>query len=47
MEDWIANERPASVFDGTLASLIDLYLSDGESPIMICVTGHNVIAIST
>jgi hypothetical protein len=32
MEDWLANERPAPVFDGTLASLIDLYLSDGESP---------------
>jgi hypothetical protein len=32
MEAWLANERPAPVFDGTLASLIDLYLTDEESP---------------
>ena len=32
METWLANERPAPVFDGTLASLIDLYSGDGESP---------------
>jgi hypothetical protein len=40
MEAWLANERPAPVFDGTLASLIDLYLCDGG-------TGHNVLTIST
>src|SRR5215469_6263078 len=32
MEAWLANERPALVFDGTLASLIDRYSRDGESP---------------
>ena len=32
METWLANERPAAVFDGTLASLIDRYSSDEESP---------------
>ena len=32
MEAWLANERPAPVFDGTLASLIDLYWGDEESP---------------
>jgi hypothetical protein len=32
MEAWLANERPAPVFDGTLASLIDLYWGDAESP---------------
>jgi hypothetical protein len=32
MEAWLANERPAPIFDGTLASLIDLYLGDEDSP---------------
>jgi len=32
MEVWLANERPAPVFDGTLASLIDLYLGHEDSP---------------
>jgi len=32
MEAWLANERPAPVFDGTLASLIDRYSRDEESP---------------
>ena len=32
MEAWLADERPAPVFDGTLASLIDLYLSSEYSP---------------
>ena len=32
MEAWLTNERPAPVFDGTLASLIDLYLGDEDSP---------------
>jgi hypothetical protein len=32
MEAWLANERPAPVFKGTLASLIDLYAGDEESP---------------
>src|SRR2546423_1102748 len=32
MEAWLASERPAPVFDGTLDSLIDLYLGDRESP---------------
>ena len=32
MEAWLANERPVPIFDGTLASLIDLYSSDKESP---------------
>ena len=32
MEAWLANERPAPVFDGTLASLIDRYSKDEESP---------------
>ena len=32
MEAWLANERPAPMFDGTLASLIDLYSGDEESP---------------
>jgi hypothetical protein len=32
MEAWLANERPAPVFDGTLASIIDLYSGDEESP---------------
>ena len=32
MEAWLANERPVPVFDGTLASLIDLYWGDEESP---------------
>src|SRR5437868_11320019 len=43
METWLANERPAPVFDGTLASLIDLYLGDEDSPYVICDTGHSVI----
>jgi hypothetical protein len=30
MEAWLANERPAPVFDGTLASLIDRYSRDEE-----------------
>ena len=32
MEVWLDNERPAPVFDGTLASLIDLYLGHEDSP---------------
>jgi hypothetical protein len=32
MELWLANERPAPLFDGTLASLIDLYSTDEDSP---------------
>ena len=32
MEAWLANERPAPVFNGTLASLIDLYAGDEYSP---------------
>jgi hypothetical protein len=32
MEAWLANERPARRFDGTVASLIDLYLADENSP---------------
>jgi hypothetical protein len=32
MEAWLTNERPAPVFNGTLASMIDLYLGDEESP---------------
>ena len=32
MEAWLVNERPMPVFDGTLASLINLYSGDGESP---------------
>jgi len=32
MEAWLANERPAPKFDGTLASLIDLYWRDEYSP---------------
>jgi hypothetical protein len=32
MEAWLTNERPVPVFDGTLASLIDLYLGDEYSP---------------
>jgi hypothetical protein len=32
MEAWLANERPAPVFDGTLGSLIDLYLGKEASP---------------
>jgi hypothetical protein len=33
MEAWLqAEHRPASVFDGTLGSLIDIYASDPESP---------------
>ena len=32
MEEWLADERPKPVFDGTVASLIDLYSSDQESP---------------
>jgi hypothetical protein len=32
MEAWLINERPAPVFDSTLASLIDLYLGDEYSP---------------
>src|SRR5260370_38245011 len=32
MEAWLANERPAPIFNGTLASLIDLYLGDEDSP---------------
>jgi hypothetical protein len=32
MEAWLADERPALVFDGTFASLIELYSSDEESP---------------
>jgi len=32
MEAWLANERPAPVFNGTLAGLIDLYLGDEYSP---------------
>ena len=31
MEAWLANEGPAPVFDGTLASLIDCYSRDEES----------------
>jgi len=32
MEAWLANERPAPAFNGTLASLIDLYAGDEYSP---------------
>jgi hypothetical protein len=32
MEAWLIDERPALVFDGTLASLIDLYLGNEYSP---------------
>lgn len=33
MEAWLrAEHRPASIFDGTLGSLIDIYASDPESP---------------
>jgi hypothetical protein len=32
MQTWLANERMAPTFDGTIASLIDLYSGDGESP---------------
>jgi len=32
MEAWLANERPERVFDGTIASLIDIYLNDENSP---------------
>jgi hypothetical protein len=48
MEAWLANERPAPVFDGTLAGLIDRYSSgriehstagegcDDDRPVKIC-----------
>ena len=42
MEAWLANERPALVFDGTLASLIDLTPVIKTRRIMICATGPNV-----
>src|SRR3954454_14179242 len=32
MEAWLANERPVPVFNGTVASLIDFYLGDEDSP---------------
>ena len=32
MEGWLINEHPAPVFDGTIASLIDLYLGNEYSP---------------
>jgi len=32
MEAWLINERPAPVFEGTIASLIDLYLNNEYSP---------------
>ena len=32
MEAWLTNKRPALVFDGTFASLIDFYMGDEYSP---------------
>src|SRR3954470_14680352 len=47
MEAWLANERPAPVFNGTLASLIDLYLADEESRTTNCDTGHSVLTTNS
>ena len=42
MEAWLANERPAPIFDGTLASLIDLTPVIKNHRTMIYATGLDV-----